>query len=100
MDDDTEDDRSLFGYSTGLGPLADFGELGEREGAHARRPLEIEIGFGFEPSGGLERGDAEELLAEIDAQTLAQLRAAGLSEEAAKVEERVARRRGGDGEAD
>jgi hypothetical protein len=101
MDDDTEDDRSLFGYSTGLGPLADFGEVGEREGARAwtrsrlssaGSPLEIEIGF--EPSGGLEPGDAEELFAEIDAETLAQLRAAGLSEEAAKVEERIARRRG------
>ena len=104
MDDGTEDDRSLFGYSTGLGPLADFGELGEREGAGARThsrlasagsPLEIEIGF--EPSGGPEAGDADDLLAEIDAETLAQLRAAGLSDEAAKVEERIARRRRGGG---
>ncbi len=36
MDDDDADDslgedRSMFGYSTGLGRLADFGELGEPE---------------------------------------------------------------------
>jgi hypothetical protein len=39
MDDDNDDmdeDRSMFGYSTGLGPLADFGELGERQRAAAR----------------------------------------------------------------
>jgi hypothetical protein len=34
--DDIDEDRSMFGYSTGLGPLADFGELGERQRAAAR----------------------------------------------------------------
>jgi hypothetical protein len=37
-DDDMDDGRSMFGYSTGLGPTADFGELGERERARAPAP--------------------------------------------------------------
>jgi hypothetical protein len=54
-----EEDRSLFGYSTDLGPLADFGELAEpQEGVlppspraeRVERAIEIEIGI--EATGG------------------------------------------------
>lgn len=33
-----DEDRSMFGYSTGLGPMADFGELGQPERERSRAP--------------------------------------------------------------
>jgi hypothetical protein len=50
--DDSDEDRSLFGYSTGRGPLADFGELGERRRA-ATIEFRVESPDGPEPNEDL-----------------------------------------------
>jgi hypothetical protein len=71
MDDDgMDDDRSMFGYSTGLGPTADFGELGERERERARRPSRagcfgqaLGIALGLEASRRLHAAGRTELAA-------------------------------------